>query len=421
MHEYQTPLERVVPFVLSSALLLVVSNSDAQQVPAAARGFVEEMRIVSDERNPAMTLTMPNDLIVSEKGLLFTSHEDEGIVRVFDPNGKYLRSFGRKGQGPGEFSRAFNFHAAVGDTTIVYNFTPWSLVYFRDDGTYLRTVNIAPTGDPPKTLLAVSYLGANRIFAEVNYFSPRGSSNQTDSTVFWLSETSGRLIKRLGAAGPVASIAPAGSGWQVANPALDGEMRTKALYMVRTLYFADPFGRRGFIIHPPNAFGGTPDQFKVVTIGREGTESERILAIPARRLTARETDEFVDMLTNSIVESQNMPRPALLPGRSTVPRERPPATPRGEIAAQVRTQLSLLGTPPPVQGAIAGSDGSLWIRSMRNRLDWTVFTAAGAIAYNVHIPLNMRVTRVSLDRFWAITPDSDGLPIITRNRVAAAR
>ncbi len=396
----------VLPFLLLLGSSTITSVGFVVAPQITSRGFTQELRIASDDRNPATSLTAASDLIVSAKGLHFTAHTREGIVRVFDGDGKYLRSIGRKGEGPGEFGRSFSLLAAVGDTVIVHDTDRWSLVFFLDNGRYLRTVDLQTFGDPARRPLPVSYLGNDRIFAEVNYFAPRGSSTANDSTVFWMAETSGKLIQRLGVYSIKPTVQPRpGAGLT------DPEATVAGLYVLRPRYLrAD--GGRGILIYPSDVFGGTRDQFKVLTINKDGIASERVYTMPARTLSTRDIDDLTALTTKSIVDNYKTVMRAS-GGQSQLPP--PPA----DAEATVRRTIVRMGTPPPMQVAVAGADGSLWVMSMRHRLDWTVFDPAGRLLYTVRIPVEMRVMRVTVDRFWAITPDSDGLPVITRNRVAA--
>jgi hypothetical protein len=395
---------------LSTGNLNIAAHATRTQQPA--RGFVEELRIVSDERNPAMALTMPNDLIVSEAGLLFTSHETEGLIRVFDARGRYLRSIGRRGQGPGEFARAFTLFATVADTLIAYDLNGWALVFFRDDGTHLRTIPIDSIGSSRRRPLAVAYLGNNRVFSKIEYYGAQGSANLSDSTVYLLTETSGRVVTRLGVLGPVPSSSPAGAGWQPATAARAAESRVMALFAMRPRFLEDNFGRRGLMLQPHTVFGGSADQFRLVAVTRDGIASQRVYTMPAVQFGASDREELVKLVLMSIAYTDSISASRARGRFSSLP-------PRGETEAQVRAAVSRMGVPPAVQHAIAGADGSLWIMSLRHRQVWTVFNPAGAVAYTVRLPLEARVMRVTQDRFWAVTADGNGLPIITRNRVVA--
>jgi hypothetical protein len=381
--------------VMSGLLVGGAADRTTHSQPSP-RGFVEEMRIVSDEKNPAMLLTVPTDLITNEKGLLFTAHEKEGIVRVFDANGKYLRSFGRKGQGPGEFSQGYGFLATIGDTTIVYNYSPWSLAFFRSDGVLVRTITI---NTAPKNPLLEAYLPGDRALAQLTYWTGRGSVR--DSIVFWMADAAGNLRTRL------AVHADPPPGGRAGTP-VEG-FGSGQPFVASVVAVADPGGRRGLLIYPSSAFDGAPGQVKLVTINRDGVESERVVSLEARKLTSADVDALVQMRKDMDAEMNVM-----FAGRGMPTRVLTPAAER-----QLREQVTRPEYLPTVVMALAGRDGSLWVRSYWDRNDWSVISPIGAVVYKVHIPPTTRVVRVALDQFWAIATDSDGLPIITRNRVAA--
>lgn len=59
-------------------------------------------------------------------------------IRVFSPQGVYLRSHGRAGQGPGEFQQVVGVHLIAGDTLVLTEFGGRYL-FFEEDGIPVRT------------------------------------------------------------------------------------------------------------------------------------------------------------------------------------------------------------------------------------------------------------------------------------------
>lgn len=65
--------------------------------------LVEEVR-VSDKAFPAdIVFQNPRGVAVDAKGLVYVADADAHHLKVFGADGKFLRTIGRKGQGPGEF------------------------------------------------------------------------------------------------------------------------------------------------------------------------------------------------------------------------------------------------------------------------------------------------------------------------------
>ena len=45
---------------------------------------------------------IPSDIVIDEQGNIYILDSGNHRIQKFDPEGNYLASFGRKGQGPGE-------------------------------------------------------------------------------------------------------------------------------------------------------------------------------------------------------------------------------------------------------------------------------------------------------------------------------
>ncbi|MCC7001316.1 MAG: hypothetical protein IT357_04095 [Gemmatimonadaceae bacterium] len=65
-------------------------------------------------------------------------------IRFYGQDGKFLRSAGREGRGPGEFADAFYIHWLPGDTLYVGDYRPFQFLVFGPDGNWVRTVRPTP-------------------------------------------------------------------------------------------------------------------------------------------------------------------------------------------------------------------------------------------------------------------------------------
>ena len=63
-------------------------------------------------------------------------------VRIYDETGRHLRSMGRYGEGPGEFSNPFILWITADDTLWVGDYFPWRYNLFTADGDFVRQVNL---------------------------------------------------------------------------------------------------------------------------------------------------------------------------------------------------------------------------------------------------------------------------------------
>ena len=83
-------------------------------------------------------LGRPQAILASAEGLLYLSDSANGKDYIFGPEGNFIRSFAKTGQGPGEVQRHGRFFL-VNDKVIIPDVG--RIHYFTKEGEYLRTVN----------------------------------------------------------------------------------------------------------------------------------------------------------------------------------------------------------------------------------------------------------------------------------------
>ncbi len=78
---------------------------------------------------------------VDNGGSIYVLDTKLGHIKVFDQSGKYLRTIGRPGQGPGELNspRALSINRAAGELAVLQ--TSRRMSFFKPDGTFLRHVS----------------------------------------------------------------------------------------------------------------------------------------------------------------------------------------------------------------------------------------------------------------------------------------
>ncbi len=96
------------------------------------------LEIRPDPGNRESFLYQPSFFTMDEAGFLFVGDSRNGRIAVFDPEGTYVRSIGRRGEGPGEFQFGpdfpINLHEGILSTHMTQSGTT---VRFGTDGTYL--------------------------------------------------------------------------------------------------------------------------------------------------------------------------------------------------------------------------------------------------------------------------------------------
>lgn len=100
-------------------------------------------------------------------------------VHVFDRNGKYIRSFGERGQGPGEFQLPL-FITAVNDTIYIADRNKRAIILYNSNGAYLNSLkidfNVYAIAAAPGGILFATYFSEHmkepliKIYKNCEYF-----------------------------------------------------------------------------------------------------------------------------------------------------------------------------------------------------------------------------------------------------------
>lgn len=76
--------------------------------------------------------------VIDGLGNIYVLDSKASNVKVFDGSGKYIRTIGRKGQGPGEFNAPMTLSINAPAVELVVHQTAQRMSYFKLDGTFLR-------------------------------------------------------------------------------------------------------------------------------------------------------------------------------------------------------------------------------------------------------------------------------------------
>ncbi len=80
------------------------------------------------------------EVVIDNSERIFVSDRRAFHIKVFDKFGKFIKTIGRKGQGPGEFSQISSIQITPRNELMVYERMGFKLTFFSLDGDYIRTV-----------------------------------------------------------------------------------------------------------------------------------------------------------------------------------------------------------------------------------------------------------------------------------------
>ena len=151
----------------------IVHNAATPLHPNRSVAFEEDLSIGPGDDSDAIRLYMPRSYAVDGKGFIYISDDKDPGIKVFDPEGRPVRTIGSKGDGPGEFqlitSLAFlldgRLLALDSELNRISLFDPdgrfigshqWTImsmsfkIYLVTDSFYVREVTTVELGKEPK-------------------------------------------------------------------------------------------------------------------------------------------------------------------------------------------------------------------------------------------------------------------------------
>jgi hypothetical protein len=101
----------------------------------------EAALIVGSEASPEYALYIVNHAITLASGTIVAVNAQQEL-RVFDPQGRFVRAVGRRGQGPGEFTQLWTARVLPGDSVAAFNTYPPRIAIFDREWSLGRTINL---------------------------------------------------------------------------------------------------------------------------------------------------------------------------------------------------------------------------------------------------------------------------------------
>ena len=102
--------------------------------------YEKVLELREDER-PESLFNRPTDFLADSQGRFYVADSGDARIAVFSPEGSYLRSIGRRGEGPGEF-QAPRIQSIRNDIISVYDLLLRREVRYRTDGTLVDITSI---------------------------------------------------------------------------------------------------------------------------------------------------------------------------------------------------------------------------------------------------------------------------------------
>jgi len=144
--------QRIPDIAIDSAGVRIVTSDPANSDAACAISSEPTAIIGEDEGDEHQWFSSIRGAGRLSDGSIVAVDRNSAEVRIYDWNGRHLRSMGRHGEGPGEFEDPFLLWITAGDTVWVGDYYPWRYNLFTPTGEFARQVNLTPIlRNPPSS------------------------------------------------------------------------------------------------------------------------------------------------------------------------------------------------------------------------------------------------------------------------------
>ena len=375
-------MKHMIVVVTVAALLAPLSHVQGQEYRVVERSLFPE--------NPEAPLTDVQSLRVGPRGRLYIYQRGVQTVHAFSPDGRNVRSLGRRGDGPGEF-RATRAGGFLGDTVYVIDRSASRVTFFGPDGELLRTTR-APRFASDRTFRQFSLVGLldGRAFlmaegynAEtVHLLDGLGQSllrvdplTEAPDTILRVRVSNRLLWIPISSGGVIQAFQPFSDAdlWALSN---DGRMIAR----LRQGVFEDPIRLSATL--------------SIITAAGQ-TVREWPIRVPSTPLTGDVIDEWIGaFLARGAADSFQTRRNAERAIRRSL--FRPAAI--------------------PLRGLLFDSDGRIWVEAWAgpDHSTWRAFGPRGDLLITTNVPISFQFMDAKGLKLWGIETDSLDVPRISR-------
>lgn len=162
--------------------LPLIPEVNFEEARKTEKGFslsevVDELKVIKLETNKDCLIGRSNINLIFSNDHLFVSQSRSPLF-VFNADGKFIRSIGTIGRGPGEIEESYNFSFNPTDSTVLFfGGSRNSILVYSFNGKYLRDINI------DQRILSLKYLKKDLFYAAL-YLLPEADTLGYNHIIF---------------------------------------------------------------------------------------------------------------------------------------------------------------------------------------------------------------------------------------------
>ncbi len=121
----------------------VVKNPDEPMFDENVLHFEEDLSLGATEESEEYQFSRISGIAVDREERIYVLDYTEANVKVFDKKGHYLRTIGKKGQGPGEMASPFSINITPDDEIVIQDLNNRRIIFLSLDGNFIKSLSTA--------------------------------------------------------------------------------------------------------------------------------------------------------------------------------------------------------------------------------------------------------------------------------------
>jgi hypothetical protein len=123
--------------------VMIVKNPKEPMYGEDIFSLAEELSIGKAKGREEYMFSQIRSIAVDKKERIYVLDTKEAHVKVFDKNGDYIKTVGRKGQGPGEMSLPFSICITSQNEIVVQDLNNRRIMFYSLDGSFIKSLSTA--------------------------------------------------------------------------------------------------------------------------------------------------------------------------------------------------------------------------------------------------------------------------------------
>lgn len=382
-------MTRAAGALASLGLALAASTTAAGAQPVRWT-VAEDLRY---QEHAAAPLTELVQILIGRSGEAYLRGRGENRVHIFDASGRYVRTVGRDGAGPGEF-RSMGELGWAADTLVIADRALRRFVLFESKGDVIRAEPPMRVARDPagRWVSPVALLRDGSMLVVQRFTSDYARASRMEEYSLFRYSRDGQEL------GTVATLAwtnawltiglPGGARFESPQPWSDADLLGVA-----------PDGTGFVVVQQPSDGSGSAAAYRLI---RRDASGEVLWQQSRQYQPIAVTRQHVSQRADQIVE----PIASRFPSAQAARRA-------------VTEALAIPRHLPPARSVQIGMDGTVWVQreEVAQSQLWDLWDARGAHLGLVSVPPALEVLAVSRTHVWGSVLDEMDVPQVRRYRV----